>query len=158
MISLSWVVFGAVLLSCTSGRSTEAYCSSFESSVKDLRGKYMERAETIRSNQDPMLAILLMFGSVVEAQGDLVAMFDRLEKKAPDEISAETTAVRDSLKSQLESTGKSLDATLKDPLDPTSPMTGLGSSIVSGLANMGAYNKIGHFIQENCDLSSIATG
>lgn len=139
---------GATLLlpACGAGRSTEAFCDTLEAQVVELRSKYTDRAGMLDSEGDPLAALLVGLGSLVEAQGDLVVMFDRLEGVAPDDIQPEVAAVRESLQRQLDAAGESVG----------DPLGGLGSSLVAGVSAMGSYAAVQNYISSNCDLSFMA--
>lgn len=108
-----------------------------------LRAKYDDRAAGLDPEGDPLMSLIVALGSLVEAQGDLVVMFDRLEKVAPEEIQPEVAAVRDSMKDQLDSAGDAVG----------DPLGALGGALVAGLASMGSYSAVERYIESNCDLS-----
>jgi hypothetical protein len=128
---------------CGESRSTEAFCSTLEDQMVSLRAKYDDRAAGLDPEGDPLMALIVALGSLVEAQGDLVVMFDRLEKVAPEEIQPEVAAVRDSMKDQLDSVGDAVG----------DPLGALGGALVAGLASMGSYSAVQQYIESNCDLS-----
>ena len=78
------------------------------------------------------------FGSlltVAAAPGDLVVLFDKLAKVAPDEIQSEVEAIHDSLKDQQDAMGDAID----------NPLGAIGSSLISGLTNAGSYQAVDEY-------------
>lgn len=138
------VLMLACLLGCSdSGRSTEAFCDTFESEALRLVDEYSSRLDGIDAESDPLGALVLALGSILEAQGDLVVLLDRLEAVAPDEIQPEVEAVRDALKDQADAAGEAL----------SDPLAALGSGLAAGLTSMGSVTAIESYIRDNCDLS-----
>jgi hypothetical protein len=124
-------------------RSAQAFCATFQREAVRLHDKYQAQVGSLDVDADPLGSLATTLGTALEAQGDLVVLFDRLDKVAPDEIEPEVAAVRDAMKKQVDAAGDAL----KDPLGA------LGSALLNGLTNMGSYNAVDQYIQSNCDLS-----
>lgn len=135
-------VVGALILVATlgacsgSGRSEAAYCGVFRKEATKLHDKYQGAADT--SEADPFGSLL----TVVQAPGDLVRMFDKLAKVAPDDIQTEVEAVRDSMAEMQDDAGGAV----------TDPLGGLGSLLVNGLSNAGAWQAVQEYTTEHCGL------
>ncbi len=84
-----------------SGRSTEAFCSTYQTEQQRLMEKYQGRADLIEEQQ-PLVGLFAGVGSLIEAQGDFVVLLDRLEKVAPEEIAPEVAALRDAAQEQTD--------------------------------------------------------
>ena len=135
---------GLVTTGCSgSTRSAAAYCSTFKTEAVRIHDKYQARLGNLDPKADPLGSLLVGTGSLIEAQGDLVVLFDKLADHAPNDIVSETRAVRDSLKAQSAANGK----TLSDPLGA------LGDSVMRGLSSMGSTTAVESYIRQHCDLS-----
>jgi hypothetical protein len=139
------IVASTMLSGCGGGpqRSASSYCTTFEDQAVRLRSKYESRLESVKEQSDGFMGLIVAMGTVFEAQGDLVVLFDKLADHAPDEIVSETEAVRDSFKAQIDSGGKAV----------SDPLGALTSGLVSGLTSMGSMAAVESYIQDNCDLS-----
>lgn len=136
---------GATAPGCGDGteRSVEAFCSTFEREAVRLHDKYGAQVRSVDAEADPFGALLVGTGSLLEAQGDFVVLFDRLEKVAPEEIQPEVVALRDNFKRQAEAMGELAD----------NPLGALGGGLISGLQSKGSYGRVEGYLGANCDLS-----
>ena len=118
-------------------RSAEAFCSTFASESERLGQKYQQRAGSM-AEQDDLAALFVGVGSLLEAQGDMVVLFDRLERNAPPSIAHEVAAVRDALKAQAEAltSGDLVQA-------------GAGG-LITALQAQGSAERVDAFILANC--------
>ena len=122
-------------------RSKAAFCATFKKQAIALHDKY-ESADQAASD-GTSLGMLSGFSSIVQAPGDMVVLFDSLDKAAPNDIEPSVAEVLNSLR-------KMQDAQ-KDAL--TNPLSALGSGLVSALTSGGAYQQVNDYITANCDLS-----
>ena len=132
-------VLGVLCFGCAPTRSVEAFCATYHDEKAAFIDKYNERQDAVDS-MEGLDGIVLGLGSAIEAVGDTKVMFDKLEAVAPEEIQADVAAVRDSLQQQLEAAGEVA----------SDPFGAFGSGLVSGLASMGSWDRVDHYIQENC--------
>lgn len=131
----------SLLVAACGGRSTEAFCSTWESENQRLRDKYEARLEQA-GDSDPLVGLIAAVGISVEAAGDVKVMYDRLEAKAPEEIAPDVAAVRDALAAQLEA--------MRD--SASNPLGSLFGGLITGLAVSGADQRVNQFISDNCDV------
>lgn len=127
---------------CGTKRSVEAYCDLFRERVSELNGKYSDRADSMTdaAEADPLLGLLQGMGSLLEAQGDLAAMYEDLSKVAPPEIEDDVERIASVMRDQAE-------ATAEMGSDPLAAALG---GIMTGLQNMGPAQKVNDFEQANC--------
>lgn len=131
----------AVLLAVVScaGRSTEAFCDTFQSEERRLQAKYEDRLNTA-AEMDPLSSLIVGVGTTVEAIGDIKVVYDRLEAKAPEEIQPDVATVRDALAAQLDALG---DA-------GGNPLGSIFGGLITGLSVMGSEQRVNEFIVEEC--------
>ena len=135
-------VLGAGLTACGEERSPEAFCRVYHEEKSEYLAKYHSRAGQAAevSETDPLAGALVALGSSVEALGDVVVIFDRLQKVAPEDIEPDVTTIRDSLKKQIDNAGDTWD----------DPLGGLANGIVAGLATSGSWQRVGEYVTGNC--------
>jgi hypothetical protein len=117
-----------------SERSAESYCDVWKREATRLHDKYQAAADG--TDADPFGSLL----TVAAAPGDLVVLFDKLAKVAPDEIQSEVETIHDSLKDQQDAMGDAID----------NPIGAIGSSLISGLTNAGSYQAVEEYTTEHC--------
>lgn len=129
----SWtaVLLGLVLVAagCGQERSAEAYCDAFWDKAIPLHEQYDDAAK--RAEDNPFDAIMNLFS----APRDLAVVFDSMAQSAPEEIRADTEAVRDSFDKLADSYGD----TLKDPLGGLIGNLGSALSVGNAMARVDAY-------------------
>lgn len=133
----------AVVAGCGDGetRSAASFCSRLQKEKAAYLGKYNARSESLASSGlDDLTKGLASFGSAFEAMGDVVIIFDKLERVAPDDIQPDVAAIHDSLKKQIDSAGDSFK----------NPLGALAGGLVSGLTTMGSWRRVEQYIEANC--------
>jgi hypothetical protein len=99
----------------------------------------------LSSETDPLGSLLVGLVLLLQGQGDLVVLFDRLERVAPPDIQPDVEAVHEALKEQAEAT-QELGGGLQ---------RSLASSLISGLQSAGSYQQVEQYIRGNCDVAAI---
>ncbi len=124
-----------------SKRSVQAFCGTFKEEAIALHAKYESADQSIQNGgtAGTLTGIL----TLVQSSGDMVVMFDALDKTAPDEIEPSVAEVLDALK-QLQDNNK---GALSNPLGT------LGSGLIVAMESGGAYTNVDQYITEHCDLS-----
>jgi hypothetical protein len=136
------VLISAACSSSGSNRSVAAFCGSFKAQAIQLRVKYQMQAASAQGT-DPLSGLVSLTGNLLEAQGDLVVLFARLDQVAPSEIEPDVAAVRDGLKQQA-------DAVRNAGTDPLGAFAG---GFISALQSRGSVNSVESYLKSNCDLS-----
>jgi len=90
-----------------------------------------------RTTGDPLQDLTNGIG----AMSSWVPMFDRLARVAPDEIRSDVEHIRDSLKEQQQVAGEAV----------TDPLGALGRGLVSGLMTMDSWERVGSYVDQNCE-------
>ncbi len=134
-----------LLAACGSGpsRSTASFCDEFQSRAIELHDKYKAEVRASDPKGDPLGSLLRLTATALEAQGDMVSLFDALDQRAPDSIEPDVATMRDSLKSQAEAMRNAA----------SDPLGALGGGLIAGLQAMGSAKRVDTFIASNCDLS-----
>lgn len=135
------------MVACSPERSVASFCATFEQESVRLQDKYQQRMEAAGASNDPLGALLLGMGTLLEAQGDFVVLFNRLEQVAPTEIQPEVAAVRDTFKQQAEQMAEL----------GKSPFGALAASLISGMSAQGSYQRVDSYVQQHCDLSFMSS-
>lgn len=133
----SLAAFAVVLASCGSERTVQAFCSSYHEETGRLAEKYDQRA-ALAESEGGLVGLGVAFGSLVEAQGDLVVLFDRLEANAPEDIAPDVRAVRDALRTQA-------DAAASGDL-----LQMFVGSVMPALQANGSANRVDAYLQQHC--------
>jgi hypothetical protein len=115
-----------------SQRSVEAYCKTFYGYGKEIR----DRGMAANRSQDPVR----MLQTLASTPRDLYALFDRLQKVAPDEIEPDVATLRDAFKRQADSLGS----------DAGHPFAGLFQGLMMGLATAPAEQRVDDWTKRNC--------
>lgn len=126
-------------------RSVESFCATYKKEATTLHDKY-DRAASNAKADDSLSSMINGLGTVAQAPGDLVVLFDRLDKVAPDDIQPDVEAVRDSLKKQADAAGEMA----------SNPLGALFSGLINGLQNMGSFERVNNYIIENCEEGGVA--
>lgn len=137
------VALSSGLTSCGAERSPEAFCKVYDEEKTAYIAKYNERNDQVQAMEgsDSLAAFVVAGGSIFEALGDIVIIFDKLDKVAPDDIEPDVAAIRDALKKQNESAKDSYD-------DPLGSLLG---GLVSGLTTSGSWTRVGDYVSEHCE-------
>lgn len=130
----------AVLSGCGAERSPEAYCKAFYDRAAPLRKSFVETNKE-GVNDSNFLGALVQ---LISAPGDLANIFDGMVDHAPDDIQAETKAVRDSFKKLQDNLGDSV----------TNPLGALGANLVNGMSVSGSLSKVDAYLQQHCAVNS----
>lgn len=133
----------AVLVGLLSGcggaeRSPEAYCRAFYATAAPIRKTWVEAGNEVEA--DPLKSIVTLLGS----PGDLEVIFDSMVSHAPDEIRADTEAVRDAMKKEQEAVGEGL----------SDPLGALGKSLGAGVTSSGSFERVNSYLDEHCPVNS----
>lgn len=144
---LAMLILMLVLPFLTSGclgmgdkRSVKAFCDTFKTQAIALHTKYAQADQSIKGGGVGYLTGLL---TLVQSTGDMVVMFDALDKVAPDDIEPDVAQVLDSMKQAETNNNNAL----------SNPLGALGSGILIALQSGGAYNAVNSYIGQHCDLS-----
>ena len=137
------VALSSGLTACGAERSPEAFCKVYDEEKTAYIAKYNERNDQVQAleGSDSLAAFVVAGGSIFEALGDIVIIFDKLDKVAPDDIEPDVAAIRDALKKQNESAKDSYD-------DPLGSLLG---GLVSGLTTSGSWTRVGDYVSEHCE-------
>jgi hypothetical protein len=92
---------------------------------------------------DPVNAVIGTLSTTLEAQGDMLTMFQGLDERASDDIEPDFAAMSDAIAAQI-------DATRNATSDP---FGALGQGLITALQAQGAYNRVNGYIKQNCYLS-----
>jgi hypothetical protein len=128
------------LTACGSGdeRTPEAYCRAFYSKAAPIRQSYLDADRNM--NADPLGGIL----KVLQAPGDMQAIFGGMVDHAPDDIKSDTEQVRDSFKKMQDTEGDAL----------SNPLLAAGKGIVNSLASAGSFNRVDAYLGAHCPVNS----
>lgn len=138
LIALVLAVVGLGVVAC-SGRSVDAFCSTYQEQKAAYLARYGNAGQQADSG-DPAADLL---GSAVQlgsALGDIVIMFDKLSKVAPDDIEPDVSAIHDSLQKQIDGAS----GAVKDPLGT------IGGGLLQGLTTIGSWQRLEDYVVANC--------
>jgi hypothetical protein len=123
-------------------RSVESFCDTYWEQKDEYLTKYAERDEAIDAagEEDPLLGVLAGLGTSMEALGDVVIIFDKLAKVAPDDIEPDVVAIRESLQKSIDNAGEAA----------SNPLGALVGGLTSGLTTMGSWQRLSDYVVENC--------
>ena len=78
----------AGLTACSSGRSVEAFCSTWETETTAFANEYQEAGDNVAaaSEDDPLGALLGGTLALTQSVGDVIIVFERLQRVAPADI------------------------------------------------------------------------
>jgi hypothetical protein len=132
----------AGLTACSSGRSVEAFCSTWQTETTAFANKYQEASDNMAatSEDDPIGSLLGGTLALTQSVGDVIIVFEKLERVAPEDIEPDVTAIRDSLESQRDSAGDMFD----------NPLGALAGSLFQGLTTGGSWQRVGEYVETNC--------
>lgn len=138
-IRLSAGVLAVVLLlgGCGAGRSPAAFCSTYDEQKRAFLDKYEKAERELASGEDLFGGIAMTF----EMFGDIVAIFEALDKVAPDDIEPDVAALRDFFQKQIDSA----------PDAVKNPAGTLLGGLVSGFAVQGSWKRVGAYVTDHCE-------
>ncbi len=139
-IAAATLVLAMGLAGCSSGRSVEAFCSTYWDEKKAYVEKYDQAAEDVNSATDPLTGLVGGTVMIASSIGDVVVMFDKLEKAAPESIQPDVAAIRDSMKSQLDGLSGA----------GANPLAALATGLVQGLTTTGSWQRVGDYVIAEC--------
>lgn len=126
---------------CAAPKTPESFCKVYRSEKSAYLDKYSEASKSLADADDSgagALSALLMAGS---ALGDVVVMFDKLAKAAPEDIEPDVSNIHDQMQKQLEGAGDNL----------SNPFSGLGSVLAAGFLTAGSWQRFDAYVREHCD-------
>lgn len=131
------------LAGCGTGRSTEAFCQTYQEQKQAYIAKYMKASGDVQTlgDQDALLGLLGGTAMIAQSLGDVIVIFDKLDKVAPDDIEPDVAAVRDSMKSQLDSASDMM----------SDPLGAIMGSLMQGLTSGGSWQRVSDYVQTNCE-------
>lgn len=122
-----------------SGRSVDAFCSTYHQQKAAYLARYGNAGQQADSG-DPAADLLGGAAQLGSALGDIVIMFDRLSKVAPDDIEPDVAAIHDSLQKQIDGAS----GAVKDPLGT------IGGGLLQGLTTLGSWQRLEDYVVANC--------
>lgn len=136
------VAMAAATAGCAPQRSVESFCSTYWNEKTAYVDKYERAADGVRavSDQEPLLGLLSGTAMLAQASGDVIVIFDKLDKVAPDDIEPDVAAIRDTLKSQAE----------KAPGAISDPLGTIVGGLVQSLMVSGSWQRVGDYVITNC--------
>ncbi|MFL5955562.1 MAG: hypothetical protein ACJ76I_15800 [Gaiellaceae bacterium] len=137
--AIAVAVFGAAGCGSTT-RSVSSYCHTYAAQKSAYLDKYNAQAKAVQGSSDPLAGALGAAAMSVEAMGDVRAMFDRLDRVAPESIEPDVAAVRDSFSQQLDA--------MKGVA--TNPLGALMGGLISGIASSGSFQRVDGWTKQNC--------
>lgn len=126
--------------SCSSGRSTEAFCDTLRSGQEHISGQLEETTYAAQANEDPLAALLVGLGGGIQAMGEVQSYLRELSEVAPEEIRIEAERVSEVFDEQM-------DAASGAASDPLGAIAG---SLFNSIAVSGQVNTVNDFAVENC--------
>lgn len=126
---------------CSDGRSVEAYCEVLESENQRIRDKYSDRFDG--AGEDPLADLVVGVASLLEAQGDIALLTERLAERAPEEVRLEHEAVAEFTREQADSAADAV----------TDPLGALAGAVVGSFTNSGNVRTVDRYASENCGMS-----
>ena len=91
-------------------------------------------------NSDPLAAAFGGLGSSLEAMGDVVVIFDRLDQVAPSDIEPDVKAIYNSLVNEENDMSNAA----------SNPLGALAGGLVTGLMTSGSWQRVGDYVTANC--------
>ena len=133
------LVSAAVLTGCGSGRSVEAYCSTFYGEGQELRQRWLDT----NAEGDPVAGLAQLFS----APRDLAVFFGELSDVAPEEIQPDVETVRDTFQRQADSLGDKAGDIASGPMGLFGALAG---DLATGLAAAPAMQRVDTWTSQNC--------
>lgn len=132
----------AVLPGCAASRSPEQFCKVYWEEKESYLTKYENANEAIDAagEKDPLLGGLAGLATGLQAVGDVVIIFEKLDKVAPDDIEPDVAAIRDSLKAQTEAASGAVD----------NPLGAIAGGLVSSLTTAGSWDRVSKYVVAEC--------
>lgn len=125
---------------CGGGRSPEAFCSTYREQKQAFLDKYETAERDLAKNDDAAAALFGGIAMTVEMFGDIVSIFEALDKAAPDEIEPDVAVLRDFFQKQIDDAPEVVQ-------NPAGAMLG---GLVSGLAAQGSWKRVGAYVATTC--------
>jgi hypothetical protein len=126
---------------CGDDRSPEAYCKAFYSKAAPIRQNYVDANQRAKRSDADMLSSIV---TLLQAPGDLVAIFDGMVDHAPDAIKSDTVQVRDALKKLQDGMGDAL----------SNPLKALGANLIASMTSAGSFNRVDAYLGQHCPVDS----
>ncbi|HPB73558.1 MAG TPA: hypothetical protein PLX71_11335 [Phycicoccus sp.] len=125
---------------CGTPRTPEAFCTVYHEQKDAYLSKYNAAAKDIENTKDPLTQTFAGLGMALGAMGDVVTIFDKLDKVAPDDIEPDVAKIRDSLQKQIDTAGNSI----------SDPLGGLASGLMSALTTQGSWQRVNEYVVAHC--------
>lgn len=147
--SVALLVGGLLLSACGSGRSVEAFCDTYWSEKEAYLAKYDKAASDLDAagQQDALAGLLGGTAMMAQSLGDVVVMFDKLDKVAPDDIQPDVAVIRDSMQSQMDSASDMV----------SNPFGALIGGLFQGLTTGGSWQRVNDYVVVQCGESAGST-
>ncbi len=124
---------------CGSNRSVQAFCDTYHEQKTAFIDRY---GGSTKLGKDPSLGeSFAALANGLASVGDVVVIFDELDKVAPDDIESDVARVRDSIQSQIDGAG----GMISDPLGA------VAGGLVSGLTSAGSFQRVSDYVSVNCE-------
>ena len=134
-----------LLSSCSDGRSVEAFCDTYDSEKAAFQERYASVGQP-SAGGDEAGKIFVDLLLAMQSLGDATVILTKLEEKAPEEISADMSAVTQSW--------KDMQGTMGDQVSNAFDPAGLLGSTMKGLLlaaqSNGSWTRVGKYIESNC--------
>lgn len=127
------------LTACGSGRSVEAYCTTFYGEGQELRQQWLDS----NASGDPLAGMAQLFS----APRDLAVFFDELSGVAPEDIRPDVETVRDTFQSQADSLGDKAGDIASGPMGLFGALAG---DLATGFAAAPAMQRVDTWTSQNC--------
>lgn len=128
-----------LLTACSSPRSPEAFCETYETEKAAFIEKYSGSTNVSKdASLDQVLGALF---SGLASLGDAVVIFDKLDKVSPDDIEPDVARVRDSLQKQIDSAGDMA----------SNPLGGLAAGLLTAGTSTGSWQRVSDFVTVHCE-------
>ncbi len=128
---------------CGAGRSPEAFCTTYQEQKQTFLDKYEKAERDLAKNDDAGAALFGSLAMTFEMFGDIVAIFEALDKVAPQDIEPDVATLRDFFQKQID------DA----PDAVKNPAGAALGGLVSGLAVAGPWKRVGEYVTTHCGSS-----
>jgi hypothetical protein len=142
--ALLGVLLAASITSACGGpaRSVAAFCQTYNQQKTAYLAKYnaIDSQLNADENSDPLAAAFGGLGSSLEAMGDVVVIFDRLDQVAPPNIEPDVKAIYNSLVNEENDMSNAA----------SNPLGALAGGLVTGLMTSGSWQRVGDYVTSNC--------
>jgi hypothetical protein len=124
-------------------RSAQAYCDTYHDGFDEIKRQYPEVDQY--SHSDNPVALLL---KTTSALGDIIALIGEMADRAPDEVKSDTERVHETMQQQLDMVGSTAGSAASRDIGGL--VGGLASSLMGGVANAGAFERMDRYVVANC--------